>query len=98
MQNSNIDTELIRDNQLGAITAQIDRFGLYGIHEKFTELDREIRLEIMSHLTGRKITSIHDLTKGEAGKVLMLLKGCETIHDLYAAYWPPMKIRKRVWS
>lgn len=52
-------------------------------HERYNG-ERRLRLGICSQIIGREITSVRDLTLGEAGKVIRILSNCKTYDDLLA--------------
>lgn len=81
-------------NQLGTIMHVFYRLG-FDIGSDYLEhapgLDREERLNVTSWLINRDIDSMNNLTQGEAGRLIYLLKDVHAIDDLYSLlpdeYW-----------
>jgi hypothetical protein len=63
-------------NQIGNLMSLFNSLG-------FTEEDRAERLEVISWLIGRDITSTTELKQGEAGLLVKLLKNVRTPDELY---------------
>jgi hypothetical protein len=81
----NRDDSPITPNQLGRIMHEFEKRGwnkTLGAYERDHttpwrleryETEREARLDILSRITGREITSVKELTIGEAGQVIGVL-------------------------
>lgn len=86
--------------QVGALNGELARLGfrtydddednwLYNLLPDDEKAQRRAtnhsaRLELCSRLTGREIASTKELTRGEAGKLVKMLTGCDTPSDLLA--------------
>ena len=84
------ETHRLTANQLGRIMNGFNSLGFSPEDERPwympPERDwygRQDRLGIMSRITGRNISSVHDLTRAEAGKLIGALERAVTIEDLY---------------
>lgn len=83
-------THLLTGNQLGHVMSRFSALGFSSRDERPwyipAEEDwygRQDRLEIMSWIAGRDVSSVHDLTRAEAGKLIGILEEVSTVDELY---------------
>jgi hypothetical protein len=71
------DTDPLTRTQLGAVHGEFERLG-------FGRADRAERLEISAAVAGYpgKLATTKDLTMGEAGRLIGVLRQCDDIADL----------------
>jgi hypothetical protein len=92
-----LETRPATPNQLGRIMHHFERLGWHDTYSPYhrSQLsewwneryrsEREVRLGICSKMIGREITSVRDLTLGEAGKIIRALADCKTYDELVAS-------------
>lgn len=71
-----LEVRLLTGNQLSAIMNNFYRLGFHPQH------DRSERLDLISQLVGRDISSTYELKQGEAGYLISQLLKCHTPEDL----------------